>query len=1181
MLKKVKDGLKANVEQVKEGLKATTEQLQQLPKNIQDGNEKKELARVASAFPSSGFTEASFKFAKVNTVGWTAKGTTVAYDPVQSLIAVGASDGSFVIYGRAGVEIRGSLVAPHSITELHFAINQGVLLAVCKDEKTVHQVDISSATPKVTASHTFDHQITATCLPPASEWLYVGSEKGNLQILHVDTLKPATEQRVYWNDLIEISNKTHPGYVVGLAELPTDTTKLLVAFSGGSVTLYDLKSRKVAKRFNQKTQVPITSLWVHPTGDGRFATGQQDGSIHYWNIKNEAPESTRAAPTVPEGGAIRPISRVVWSPSKPDGQLYFSGGDMDTPTTYCITMATAKTERTLSFDKPIVDFEPLVPSPWPTEGREAYSVAVLFDNELKFVDIASPDMLTFELPYAGQVTQLGTVTCVHLKPNVAPSLISSLRECGAYQASQQGHSQQPWPLTGGTVSSDAPAKCDILLLGYASGLIELLNVSGALIQPLCTLNMPQVCEQSKVPLPTNPSITHMQLCSATRTLSVACASGDVMLMSFLTQPNENAEVFVCQPKIQVKIRAAKRSSIIGSGSLSSSSMSTEKKSVGLSSSSLLEGSGEDKKAASKMDSSEKMKKVGQNIKGLFKPKESKVAEHPAPLSPPIESPTASSTDAPAPAPTNSEHSPKPTRRTSTDPHIEVEGEKKPTSEEESVVPETTTSVSEVPEVPAETKEVAAESEAKDEAEHVEKIEDEKKEVEVAKDEGVDTAPVAVAAEKEEKVDFVSEDGSPSIVSYSAGRGFQLRLLLHPPATEGQPTHTPAKCMDLNTAWSMLAVGYECGLVVVDTETGETLLADQLLPMDESSSSQLGHPDVPTCVHFGMSFTSEEDTKPGPCLTVGTQSGGIFKYQTVPGTDPALRSTRSTKDKQPIIFTAHMSRVGNAMFAPAGFGSAEDEPDEREEPIESIPAGTPDGKQTAQQVMVVGTTTSLYFFSLPGAKRIRKISLERDDAKFSSFALLHSCPATIVGVDTKGTLRVYLTPDFQQVYATQTNVDRGELIAVSRDWRMAGVTSSKELFTGVLLAKDHNSVMGKQAVAFCPDVPMPAKPSRGLWGIFQSETDRNELFTLPSGVDARAGLRANAQEGGANKVQQTEAKAGTLADKMNENKQMLLERDEKLNELDEKTAQMNDAAAQMVDRIKAYNQKQAEKKWWQI
>lgn len=65
------------------------------------------------------------------------------------------------------------------------------------------------------------------------------------------------------------------------------------------------------------------------------------------------------------------------------------------------------------------------------------------------------------------------------------------------------------------------------------------------------------------------------------------------------------------------------------------------------------------------------------------------------------------------------------------------------------------------------------------------------------------------------------------------------------------------------------------------------------------------------------------------------------------------------------------------------------------------------------------------------------------------------------------------------------------------------------------------------------------------------------------------------------VKSNQEKSKLTSDPLSETRQKLDERGEKLEQLSEKFNELEEGSKNFLDNIKAYNEKQSKKKWWQL
>ncbi|XP_053208518.1 syntaxin-binding protein 5-like [Panonychus citri] len=254
--------------------------------------------------------------------------TCVAFDPIQRLIAIGTRNGCLRIIGRPGVDINVQHIGQFAVIQIIFLVNEGNLITLCADD-SIHLWSIKTKTPSIVNILKFQKErITYAHLPYSSKWLYVGTERGNVHIVNIDSFQ-LSGYVINWNKAIELSRKTHPGSVIHLSDCPIDPSKLLIGYESGTIVLWDLRSKSADSRVNYTE--PLRSISWHNEGR-QYLCSHTDGSITTWNVRAPRPVSV----TLPHAKQVtkelkpepcRPIYKVEWKTVRDaDSFIIFSGG---------------------------------------------------------------------------------------------------------------------------------------------------------------------------------------------------------------------------------------------------------------------------------------------------------------------------------------------------------------------------------------------------------------------------------------------------------------------------------------------------------------------------------------------------------------------------------------------------------------------------------------------------------------------------------------------------------------------------------------------------------------------------------------------------------------------------------------------------------------------------------------
>lgn len=242
--------------------------------------------------------------------------------------------------GRPGVEWSVQHGSGYSIVHLTFVFTSAVaepkLISITADD-TLHlwslptstsssssstQLNTSSSSPSVSTPSSVrrpelvqslkfvKERITSVHLPLQSKWMYIGTDRGNVHVLNVESFA-LSGYVIYWNKAIDWQRKSHPGLIVHLSDCPSDASKLLVGYDSGLAVLWDLKARNADARFTYSGDGGLRSIcW---SADGRqFIASHTDGSLSTWDTKSTScPLSMQFPHCKYNGNTIRFMSRLL------------------------------------------------------------------------------------------------------------------------------------------------------------------------------------------------------------------------------------------------------------------------------------------------------------------------------------------------------------------------------------------------------------------------------------------------------------------------------------------------------------------------------------------------------------------------------------------------------------------------------------------------------------------------------------------------------------------------------------------------------------------------------------------------------------------------------------------------------------------------------------------------------
>ncbi|XP_063299662.1 syntaxin-binding protein 5 isoform X2 [Pelobates fuscus] len=488
-----------------------------------------------------------FQLCKTVRHGFPFQPSALAFDPVQKILAIGTENGALRLFGRPGVECYCQHDSGSAVIQLQFLINEGALVSALEDD-TLHLWNLRQKRPAILHSLKFIRERITFChLPFQSKWLYVGTEKGNIHIVNVESFT-LSGYVIMWNKAIELSSKSHPGLVVHISDNPMDEGKLLIGYESGIVVLWDLKSKKADYRYTYDEAIHSVA-WHH---EGKqFICSHSDGTLTIWNVRSP----TKPIQTiVPHGKQIKdgkkpepckPILKVEYKTTKFGEPFIILSGGLAYDTVgrrACLTVMHGKSTAVLEMDYNIVDFLTLCETPYPNDFQEPYAVVVLLEKDLVVIDLAQNGYPIFENPYPLSIHE-SPVTCCEYFADCPVDLIPALYSVGARQK-RQGYSKKEWPISGGNWGVGTQSYPEIIITGHADGSVKFWDASAITLQVLYKLKTAKVFEKSrnKEDKPNTDivdedpyAIQMISWCPESRMLCIAGVSAHVIIYRFSKQ----------------------------------------------------------------------------------------------------------------------------------------------------------------------------------------------------------------------------------------------------------------------------------------------------------------------------------------------------------------------------------------------------------------------------------------------------------------------------------------------------------------------------------------------------------------------------------------------------------------------------------------------------------------------
>lgn len=247
---------------------------------------------------SSGIGSDVFAIDDVARYGINSQISCLAYDPVQSLLAVGTKSSQFgpgqiYVFGNGRVQIVLPIPARGAdIRSIHFCAEKIVTLD-SKNDICVFSIELK----RMVATYSPPGTVSVLCTDPMLDYALLGMQNGDVFAYDMDR-EAAAPFRIP-NLWVEIDARGRGTPVIALQFHPRDVGSLLVAFSHGAV-IYSFKLNKAQRFFQYEVppgapggdDVPTTlnipkrprltqAVW-HPTGTF-VMTGHEDSSIVFWD----------------------------------------------------------------------------------------------------------------------------------------------------------------------------------------------------------------------------------------------------------------------------------------------------------------------------------------------------------------------------------------------------------------------------------------------------------------------------------------------------------------------------------------------------------------------------------------------------------------------------------------------------------------------------------------------------------------------------------------------------------------------------------------------------------------------------------------------------------------------------------------------------------------------------------
>ncbi|KAK4756041.1 hypothetical protein SAY87_009798 [Trapa incisa] len=508
----------------------------------------------------------------------------LAFDPIQSLLAVGTLDGRIKVVGGDNIEVLLVSTKQLPFKFLVFLQNQGYMTSV-SNENEIQVWDLTHQS--IACSMQWDSNITAFSVIRGTNYMYIGDENGMVFVLMFETDKRKLIQLPYLvpaKSIAEAAAISVPPQksVVGVLPQPSsEGNRMLIAYEHGLIILWDVSENQVmsvkGSKNLEKNHVVVdlskegrklsvgnisddeqmdreisTLCWASYDGSV-LAVGYTDGDIILWNmsvsvsLKNQQaakPSNDSVKLQLSSGDRRLPVIVLHWtaigSRGSHGGQLFAYGGveigseevltilSLDWSHGIQNVKCVGRTDITLNGS--LADMV-LVPPTDETEGVNSSSPIILTNpGQLHFYDEACLSALSRQerrdtvspLPYEMVIPTV--------EPQMTVSKLSSLIQAAKYGVEDDLDKDPRWPIYGGIpnrISLEDDYHIErIYVAGYRDGSVRIWDATSPALSRIHILQ-PEV--KGVEILDANAAVSAIDLCSTNLYLAIGNEFGLVRL----------------------------------------------------------------------------------------------------------------------------------------------------------------------------------------------------------------------------------------------------------------------------------------------------------------------------------------------------------------------------------------------------------------------------------------------------------------------------------------------------------------------------------------------------------------------------------------------------------------------------------------------------------------------------
>ncbi|CAN6603450.1 lethal(2) giant larvae protein homolog Sro77p [Trichomonascus vanleenenianus] len=302
---------------------------------------------------SEALTDSLFKIDDVARFGLSGAITDMAFDPVQSLLAIGTDAGKIHVFGQRNVEVVFTAAGGVGVPIKFLRIIRSLYLVAVDQRSRITVINMD--TRELASQYDCPREVTALESDPSLDWLFLGLENGQVIVYDVDrgNIAPMRIDNLQKS----VSSKFRMSPVLSLALHPRDVSVLLVCYTDTLVTFSLVKSEIILSlRYEVPPNAPggetdylnmqqlrhpkyVAAVW-HPNGH-HILSAHVDGSLVFWDategnllqartLTDTDVNVPRRSTVSPDEGVRTPIRQIAWICSKnpEDTSILVSGGDL-------------------------------------------------------------------------------------------------------------------------------------------------------------------------------------------------------------------------------------------------------------------------------------------------------------------------------------------------------------------------------------------------------------------------------------------------------------------------------------------------------------------------------------------------------------------------------------------------------------------------------------------------------------------------------------------------------------------------------------------------------------------------------------------------------------------------------------------------------------------------------------